>query len=787
MTFYILSGLVLVVVILVGFYLLWKFKLRGMLYDSLNLKLLRVTLPQQADKKDFSAEGGSTSGWKQEINISEQLFGVLAGIGKPFVFESAVQNIGRDIKFFISVPASSVQFTINKIEGLWRDARVEAGEEFNIFNPEGEAMGLYIKQKRNYSLPIRTYIESNVDTFVPILSGLSRVNEIGEGAMIQMIVKPASKSEKKSINRNLSFLKKGEAPEELFGTGIKGLKSALKTKSKEDKEQKQIDEEAVKALQSKLSKPLFEVNYRVLASAQNSYQAKDILGAIASSFSQFTSPLKNELAVSVPRDQKKIIFDASFRRFNDNQAIVLNSEEMASLFHFPSSSTTISNVEWVKAKESAPPVNLPKSGTPLGSTFFHGERRPVFITDEDRRRHVYVVGQTGTGKSTFISNVAADDIRKGKGVAIIDPHGDLIDYLLSVIPPERKDDIIVFDPGDYQYPVGLNMLEYSFDRPEEKTFIVNEMQSIFNKLFSQETMGPMFEQYMRNALLLLMEDAPNEPATLVEVPRIFTDSEYRKRKLARISNPTVIDFWEKEASKVGGEASLANMTPYITSKFNNFISNDYMRPIIGQYKSAFNFRKIMDEGKILMVNLSKGRIGDLNANLLGMVITGKILMAALSRVDVQEKQRRDFYLYIDEFQNFTTDSIAIILSEARKYRLSLVFAHQFIAQLEDKIREAVFGNVGTIVAFRVGAEDTEILKRQFEPEFSENDLLNIDNFNAYVKTLINGLTAKPFNIKINPSEEGNADYAAQIKELSRQKYSRDRQEVEADILRRLRQ
>ena len=437
--------------------------------------------------------------------------------------------------------------------------------------------------------------------------------------------------------------------------------------------------------------------------------------------------------------------------------------------------------------EASPPANLPTKGTLVGESVFRGDRKSVYITEDDRRRHVYIIGQTGTGKSTLLTNMVIDDIRQGKGVSIIDPHGDLIEKILSLIPKERIEDVIIFDPSDRFRPLGLNMLEYDLNRPEEKTFIVNEMQSIFNKLFLAETMGPMFEQYMRSALLLLMEDAPNEPATLMEVARVFTDTEFRQRKLSRIMNPIVIDFWEKEAVKAGGEAALANMTPYITSKFNNFTSNDYMRPIIGQPKSAFSFRQVMDEGKILLVNLSKGRIGDINANLLGMIITGKVLMAALSRVDIPElAKRRDFNLYIDEFQNFTTDSISTILSEARKYALSLTMAHQFTAQLTEKIRDAVFGNVGSMISFRVGAQDAEFLVKQFEPVFSENDLLNIDNFNAYVKILVNGQTTKPFNIKTLSPEGGDMGLVDKLKELSRLKYGRDRQEVEEEIFKRLR-
>jgi len=299
-------------------------------------------------------------------------------------------------------------------------------------------------------------------------------------------------------------------------------------------------------------------------------------------------------------------------------------------------------------------------------------------------------------------------------------------------------------------------------------------------------MGPMFEQYMRNALLLLMEDSVNEPATLIEVPRIFTDKEFRQRKLTRIHNPSVIDFWEKEASKAGGDASLENITPYITSKFNNFIANDYVRPIIGQTTNSLNFRHLMDNRKILLVNLSKGRLGDINAGLIGMIVVGKILLAALSRHDLSAEQRLPFNLFIDEFQNFTTDSISTILSEARKYSLNLTLAHQFIAQLTDDIREAIFGNVGSVISFRIGATDSETLLKQFEPTFTTNDLINIDNFNAYVKLLINGQPSTPFNIRTLPSDHANTDRATQIKNAVIKKFGRPRAEVGADILSRLR-
>ncbi|OGY62373.1 MAG: hypothetical protein A2745_02145 [Candidatus Harrisonbacteria bacterium RIFCSPHIGHO2_01_FULL_44_13] len=510
-----------------------------------------------------------------------------------------------------------------------------------------------------------------------------------------------------------------------------------------------------------------------------------LLDGLAGSFSQFSAPLRNELGIVRPRNMRKFLFKFVFREFDDDKTITLNADELASLFHLPTATTEVPKIKWIKAKEAPPPTNLSAKGVLIGESVFRGESKPVFISDDDRRRHVYLIGQTGTGKSNLLINMAVNDIENGKGAAVIDPHGDLIDSILTLTPKSRHKDVIIFDPGDINRPLGLNMLEYDPNRPEQKTFIVNEMQSIFNKLFVAETMGPMFEQYMRNALLLLM-DNPEENSTLIEVPRVFTDSEFRRRLLQKTKNPTVVDFWEKEAVKAGGEASLANMTPYITSKFNNFIANDYVRPIIGQPKSAFNFRVAMDEGKILLVNLSKGRIGDINAGLLGMIVVGKLLMAALSRVDIPQEKRRDFNLYIDEFQNFTTESIATILSEARKYRLNLVMAHQFIAQLAEKIRDAVFGNVGSIVAFRVGPDDAEFLVKEFEPIFSKNDLINIDNFNAYVKLLIGGQTSKSFNIRTLPAKAGEIAAREQLKGLSRQVYGRNREEVEIDILGRLR-
>jgi RecA/RadA recombinase len=783
----------------VGGLILWIGKLtsHGRMMRSLGTALYLVKIPRPSgENKPGSAEGGD---FKTELSHFEQLLGGLSTIKGAVSFELAVPHVGEEIHFYISVPKVAAETAAKQIQGLWTGASVApAQDDYNIFNIHGANAAAYLKLKDNFALPVRTYMELGIDAFETIVGAFTKVNEIGEGVAMQMMIRPAPRDSKKAVQKYIELLKRGEPIKKVFGGNFPvtfgQVGEVLNPKSKEEqdkaKQERVIDDEAVKALQTKIAKPLFTVNVRLVASAGSQFQVDDILDGLAAGFNQFASPQRNEFRIVKMRNPKKLISNFIFREFDESQSMILSAEEVASFYHFPISTTETPHVKWLKSKEAAPPENLPKSGLLLGESIYRGQARPIYVTDEDRRRHLYIVGQTGTGKTTLIDNLVMQDIKEGKGVAVIDPHGELAEHALSFVPQSRLDDVIYFNPGDLMRPLGLNMLDFNFDRPEEKTFIVNEMQSIFDRLFDQASMGPMFQQYMRNALLLLMEDAPNEPATLVEVPRIFTDAEFRKRKLARIKNPVVIDFWEKEAVKAGGEASLANMTPYITSKFGGFIANDYLRPIIGQPKSAFNFREVMDGGKILIVNLSKGRIGDINAGLLGMVIIGKILMAALSRADMGAGvERRDFNLYIDEFQNFTTDSIATILSEARKYRLNLTVAHQFIAQLTDKIKDAVFGNVGSMVVMRVGSQDAEFLVKQFEPTFNQNDLVNIDNLNACVKLLVNGQTAKPFNVKVGTQSWTGGDKALAEKfiEYSRTKYGADRVAVENEIQKRLRE
>jgi len=550
-----------------------------------------------------------------------------------------------------------------------------------------------------------------------------------------------------------------------------------------EKEEKKVDDKAVENITEKLKSTIMATNIRIITSAETKDRSKQLLSEIESSFNQFTEANRNGFHFNHPTgsDLSNLIHDFSYRTFSDQYGMALNLKELATIFHFPQGVVS-SQLKQARAGIAPAPMEIGEEGILLGINKYRGKETKIYMGKEDRMRHMYVIGQTGTGKTTILKNMIAQDIRNGEGCCFIDPHGTDIQDLLSYVPKERIDDVIYFDPAYTARPMGLNMLEYDVRYPEQKTFLVNELMGIFNKLFSKESMGPMFEQYFKNSAFLAMDD-PNRKPTLIDITRILGNKEFRDSLLATCKNQIVVEFW-KSAEQTTGDQSIANFVPYITSKFDNFISNDIMRPVVLQEESAFNFREIMDNKKILLVNLSKGRLGDINANLIGLLIVGKIQMAALSRVDMYGKKMEDFYLYIDEFQNVTTDSIASILSEARKYRLSLTVAHQYIAQLEEKIKDAVFGNVGSMVIYRISTEDAVVLEQSFKPIFTTSDIIKLDNFNSYVKMLVNGQPVKPFNMESHWSmtEKGNPEMVERLKELSYLKYGRPREEIEEEIM-----
>ncbi|OGZ41256.1 MAG: hypothetical protein A3I88_02915 [Candidatus Portnoybacteria bacterium RIFCSPLOWO2_12_FULL_39_9] len=801
--------LLLAIIILGSWLFVRRLKNKGQITRALNMSLFLITLPKKAKKE----EGEAPKTKKEIISVMEQLFASLSNIketkgtfvyGQPYlVFEIATPQIGEEIAFYLAAPKNYGEVIEKQIHGFFPQAAVEKTEDYNIFNPEGGAAGAYLKLAKSYVLPLKTYQHLETDPLNEIVNTLSKLEEKGEGAAVQIVIQPSLAKWQNfglKIAREMQAGKKYETARIRAGYGWlrRNFEFALETLFK-GKAQKELavgqpakpsitplGEEIIKAIEGKASKVGFETNIRLLVSAGSQNRADELLTHLESAFVQFNAPNLNKLKGFRLKGRafKKFVYQFSFRLFNKKQSSLLNTEELTSIFHFPTSILETPKVKFIKAEPASPPANLPKEGVILGKNLYRGQETIVRLQRDDRRRHLYTVGQTGTGKSVFLKNMIVQDIKSGEGVGVLDPHGDLVQEILGLIPKERAEDVILLDPADLERPIGLNMLEYDPKYPEQKTFVVNELISIFDKLYDlKQPGGPMFEQYTRNALLLLMDD-PSEEFTLMEVPKVLSDQDFRQRLLVKCQNPVVKDFWEKEAEKAGGEAALQNIVPYITSKFNIFIANDYMRPIIGQTKSSLNFREIMDKKKILLVNLSIGRLGEINSSLLGLIVTGKLLMAAFSRIDISQEERRDFYLYMDEFQRFATDSIATILSEARKYKLCLIVAHQFISQLEEKIRDAVFGNVGSIAAFRVGAADAEFLVKQFEPIFTPNDLINIDNFNAHIKLMVNNETSKPFNLLTEPPEKGSMEIISPIKELSRMKYGRDKILVEQEILKR---
>jgi len=780
----------------------WRVLLRrGLISRSLNLALILVRFPPQ-----FPQENITLQQIREKIALMEQFYANLAGLGdkwwrillygKPsFALELAIPQVGEELTFYVAVPRRIKGAVEKIIQGIFPDAHIEDSRDYNIFNPEGAAVGSEAALKKNRYYPIRTYQKLEVDPIKELTNVFSKLAKVGEGASFQIVARPAKKKWAHLLKETAKLLYQGKEKEDILSKTIGMLGEIMsgpvnpQEKSLKQEEPKRItplQEEIVRALEGKASKPLFEVNIRLLASAPDESRARAILQGLELALSQFTDPNLNSFKIFAVdrRAFKDLVFNFSFRNFDEKRISVLSTEELTSLFHFPNIVVETPKIKVQKAREAPPPPNLPEKGLLLGYSLFRGEKQDVRILEEDRRRHLYIIGQTGTGKTAFMQNMAVQDIREGRGVGFIDPHGDVVEELLGFVPRHRLQDVIYFNPGDVEHPMGLNMLEYDPLYPEQKTLIVNELLAIFDKLFNMSLAGgPMFEQYFRNATLLVMDDPPSGN-TILEIERVFAEKDFREYKLSRSKNIVVKNFWKEIAEKAGGEAALQNMTPYVVSKIDNFIANEIMRPIVAQEKSAFNFREVMDNQKILLVNLSKGRLGELNSSFIGMILVGKLLMAALSRTDMPEEKRKDFYLYIDEFQNATTDSIATILAEARKYRLDLIIAHQFIGQLKEEIKKAVFGNVGSIISFRIGSDDGEFMAKQYKPLFSEQDLLNIDNFNCYVKLLIKGSTSPPFNMRTYPPEKGDRAVAETIKEISRVKYGRPREEIEEEIIAR---
>ena len=706
------------------------------------------------------------------------------------------------VHFYATVPLALADVVKQAVVSAYPSARLEEVPDHNIFSPVGKASGTLggeLHLKESYAYPIATYQDLKRDAMQALLNALSTL-EKEDGAGIQILMRPADPGWRKEASGVASKKRKGENSKKGgervmslgkdFATAFVKPPEGKKEGGGSDKPELSAMEQAtLDAIDDKTRHPGYEVLIRVVASSNVSQRAQAILGNVVAAFSLFDAPGKNGFKYVPAKSVDDLITSFILRMFPQvHNKTILNSVELATIFHFPDQrAIPTSQLERQESKQVDGPRNVPDQGLLLGYNVFRGVKKPIRLALQDRQRHMYVVGQTGTGKSTFLEDLAYQDMINGDGFAFVDPHGDTAERLLAMVPRERTEDVIYFCPADMDYPMGLNLFEYQ--TPDQKDFLIQEVLNMLYKLYDpqhQGIMGPRYEHLFRNAALTVMAD-PNG-GTFVDIPKLFRDPQFVKQKLQYVTDQNVIEFWQKEMPQSQRSNEFGEVVSWFVSKFGAFLSNEMMRNIIGQTKSAFDLRDIMDNKKILLVNLSKGRTGQLNTQLLGMIFVMKFQAAAMSRANIRdESKRQDFCLYVDEFQNFSTDSFATILSEARKYHLNLIVANQFTTQLTEEIRDAVFGNVGTIVSFRVGQdEDAEALAKRYRPAFDTSDLLRVPNYNTVVRTLIGGVPTHPFSMAtLPPLGSPNEQLANALKQLSAAKHGRPKAIVEKEIFERL--
>lgn len=741
----------------VGWY---KFKNREK--NSLQFVLLQITVPKQNEIKIDAAEqlfsafyaiktGGS---WLKFLNRFKP---------QPHITLEIVA-LPESIRFYIACHKKHKDLVEKQINGAYPDAKIVEVPEYNIFSEGGEVAYAMMKLRSADHLPIKTYKELATDPLSALTSALAKMQP-GEGAVVQIMLSPAEGTWKEPGKK---WLKKEKDP----GTG--------------DKPKAPPDQKQIEAVEGKLARSGFETVVRIVTSSTSKESAKAHLANIKSAFEQFNGQYNGFGGMKI-RSEKGFIKDFIYRylpRFD--KLSVMTPDEIASVFHFPNKSVETPHIQWLPAKSAPAPDKIPTSGLYIGKSQFRGFERPVYVADDDRRRHMYIIGRTGQGKSELLKNLMLQDILAGKGLCFIDPHGDAAEEMLELVPANRAQDVIYFDPSDSERPFGMNMLEaYTED---QKHLVVANIIGLMYKLFDPNQtgiIGPRFEHGVRNAMLTVMS---KPGTTFIEVVRVMTDPNFVRELLPLVEDPVVRRYWTDQIAQTS-DFHKSEVLDYTVSKFGRFVTNSMMRNIIGQSKSSFDLRKVMDEGKILIVNLSKGRMGEENSNFLGLVLVPKILAAAMSRANLPMDQRRDFFLYVDEFQNFATDTFADILSEARKYRLNLIVANQFIGQIGEELKNAIFGNVGTIMTFRVGVTDASFLQHEFNPVFNEHDLVNIEAYHIYMKTQVNGEPVPPFSVNLTRDMKAwkamlRPDVGRAIKELSRLTYGRDRATVEAEIIQR---
>ena len=699
------------------------------------------------------------------------------------------------VRYYAVVPAVLTETIKQAISAAYPAARLEEVEMENIFSQQGKMQGVIggeFELKKDFYYPIATYQESRRDAARALLDALSGV-ERGDGAAIQIMFRPAPENWTNKSNQKVESIRNGKSKKGSAAGALDIMEALWKpptyginNSSADFPQLTALENEEIQAIEDKTKYPGYEVLTRVITSSSTATKSQAILQSIVSAFSLFDSPRYNGFKFNMTTDVDELITAYIFRFFpQSTNKNILNSVELSTIFHLPDqNSIPTGKVERQRIRQVDGPTEPMREGLLIGVNEFRGIEKQIRLGINDRRRHTYIIGQTGMGKSKLLENLAYQDIMEGRGFCFIDPHGDSAEELLGMIPQSRMDDVIYFNPSDTENPLGFNIFE--IESPEDMDFVISETNSMLKSLFdpgNTGVVGPRMENIVRNAALLLMSDP--DGGTFMDIPKVLVDPEFAKQKIKYLRNQRAIDFWTKEwpASQRSNDAG--ELVSWVVSKWAPFESG-LINNIIGQKKSAFNIREVMDNNKILLVNLSKGKLGEAAAKLLGMVFVMKFQAAAMSRADIPEDERKDFCLFVDEFQNFATDSFESILSEARKYRLNLILANQFTTQLKDSIKDAIFGNVPNKIVGRVGIDDAEILQKAFTPTFTAEDLTKTPNYNSITTVLVNGFPSAPFTMKLLPPiGRSNSEIREGLRKYSASKYGRPRAIVEDEIRKRL--
>lgn len=809
--------------------------------------VLEIQVPRETSEQVQKSHGNTaTKDSKESLAICEQIFLVMAEYAKndwkswlfgSETFSLEIVNVKQEIRFWVVCSKKTVDVLERQIVAIYSSAHITRLDKTSLFAPNSHVYAEELTLSTRFELPFRTYKNLDVEPLNVLTNALSGLT-LEETGAIQMVLTPVKGGSWQKKAQLLALkIQQGQNPKEIlfpefnfwkeffkfFGSVISALKGPDKEDEKKPKKERDIDlsgkksqisltpqqQEMIKKLEEKASKPGYYFTLRIAGSAPTQEQAKKIVNNIIPSFQIFDFRPFNSFK-KTKTNTKQLIYNFITRSQNFDPTKIINTEEINSIWHLPSWQVETASIKWLAGRRPPIPLNVPlKSDNTLyiGRASSRGVTKDIYMSTEDRFRHIYSLGGSGSGKSVTMGEIVLQDIAMGHGVCVVDPHGETVDDILRRMPPERIKDVIYFSPAITDRPLALNMLEFDPRKPEQKTLLINTLFSIWDKLYDlKKTGGPMFENYMKNAMRLVMGHKESG-ATLMEISKVLTDDDFRAFKLAMCNEPEVVDFWEKEATKAGGDASLENMVPYITSKLSPFVNNDFIRPMIGQNTSVINFREAMDNNKIVLVSLSKGLIGEESAYLIGMVLVGGLLGAGMGRADglvysedgsskvALPSERPPFFVYIDEMQNFLFDAIPKGLEEVRKYKVGFYLAHQYIKQVvvdgSEKIKDSIMANCATKFIFRCGADDAKYLEAEFYP-LNAQDIASPESRTFNAICLLNDHKSAPFNIaayypeymrvaKDPELKKAGEKQRQEIIEMIKQKYGRPKEVIEKEI------